>query len=104
MEVPGQGQSVARDCKQKVGGRKIKLEKEKKLAEQKRLLERDPKEIFQDEDYKKHSIGQYDENGIPSHNNKGEPFSAKVVEKFKKDFEKQVKARDEWLKKQEKAV
>ena len=79
---------------------KIKEEKEKKAKELENKIKREPREIFADEDYKKFNIAQYDDKGIPTHNNKGEEFPAKVKALFEKDYAKHEKARDEWFKKQ----
>lgn len=55
---------------------------------------REPKDIFLDKKYAKFKIGQTDDDGIPSHNEKGEEYPKKIRKKFEKDFGKHVKARD----------
>jgi cysteinyl-tRNA synthetase len=78
---------------------RAKEEKEKKAKEAEEKAKRHPREIFNDADYKKFSIAQFDDKGIPTHNAKGEPFPPKVRAAFEKDYAKQEKIREEWFKK-----
>lgn len=84
--------------KKKAEQQKQKEEKERKAREQEEKMKRDPREIFQDAEYKKYSIGKVDEKGIPTHNLKGEEFPAKVRAAFVKSYEKQEKIRNDWFK------
>ena len=86
----------------KADARKAIEEKEKKIKEAEEKAKREPKDIFSDADYKKFAIGKLDDKGIPTHNTKGDPFPAKVRTAFEKDYAKQEKLRDEWLKKHQK--
>ena len=67
-----------------------KKQKEKEAREA--LILRPGSEIFQDEKYKKFKATKFDEQGIPTENEKG-PFPPMVRGKFEKDFEKHEKAR-----------
>jgi cysteinyl-tRNA synthetase len=86
-------------AKKKEDAQKLKEEKEKKARELEEKMKREPKDIFNDPDYKKFAIGKYDEKGIPTHNTKGDEFAPKVRAAFEKDFAKQEKIRNEWLEK-----
>ena len=68
--------------------------KRKAKEEREALIMREPRTIFEDKKYSKFKIAQVDENGIPTHNEKGDEFPAKLRKKFEKDFQKHVKARD----------
>lgn len=78
---------------------RAKEEKERKQREQDEKMKREPASIFSDPDYKKFAIGKVDDKGIPTHNQKGEEYAAKVRAAFEKDYLKQEKLRDEWFKK-----
>lgn len=63
---------------------------------------REPRTIFEDAKYAKFKIGQVDDEGIPTHNEKGEEFPKKIRKKFEKDLQKHVKARNALIEKRAK--
>lgn len=65
-----------------------KVEQQRKLREKEEKAKIPPEEFFKTEEY----AGQYSaysDNGVPSHDAKGEPLSKNMVKKLEKDLEKQ---------------
>jgi len=77
---------------------------EDKLARQKLEQERlekgkiKPEELFVNQ---KDQFSQFDEKGIPTHDQEGKPLSKNALKNLKKDWEKQQKLHEQWKKSQE---
>lgn len=92
-----------REEKEKI--QREKLEKKQKAAEKAKedrriLLEKgrmDPKDMFKNGS-EKESFGQFDQDGIPTHDNEGKELAKKKRKNLEKEREKQVKNHEIYLK------
>lgn len=84
--------------KNMVGGNQDsrKAEQEKQKAEKERLMKVKPEEYFKTEF--KGTYTKFDERGVPTHGIDGEEISKSGRKKLEKDFEKQKKLHEGWLK------
>lgn len=69
-------------------GRSRKMEQEKARLEKLARLSLSPQDMFKDQ---RHLYSQFDADGVPTHDNKGEKLSKSASKKLKKDWEKQKK-------------
>ncbi|XP_071954766.1 cysteine--tRNA ligase, cytoplasmic-like [Antedon mediterranea] len=90
-----------RELALKEAEKKRKAKEEAKRKEQERQAAKDaqrripPQEMFKKEADK---YSQFDDKGMPTHDNKGEPLSAKQVKKLAKAYQQQEKLHNDWLK------
>lgn len=75
-----------------------KREAAKKAAEREEKAKIHPKDLFQNEEFFK-LYSKFDELGIPTHDNAGEPLSKNVVKKLTKDYERQKEVHEKYLEK-----
>jgi cysteinyl-tRNA synthetase len=71
-----------------------KAEREKEAAARAEKGKMDPRQMFRTNEFT-----QWDESGVPTHDEQGQELAKSRRKKLQKDWERQMKLHDEWLKK-----